>query len=152
MDTLSDWLRPEVVWIIIGLVFLLLEFVSPGVVIIFFGLGAWVVALCTLLFDISLNLQLIIFMAISILLLISLRKWFKELFHRDSEPASDEREIEQEFIGKRATVLQDIKPNMPGKIEFHGSSWIAEASEVIQKGTTVEILSKNNITLTVKAL
>jgi membrane protein implicated in regulation of membrane protease activity len=152
METLNDWLRPEIVWFVIGFVFLLLEFVSPGVVIIFFGFGAWVVALTTLAFDISLNLQLMIFMVVSVLLLISLRRWFKELFHRDSEQASERSEIEGEFIGKRARVLQEIKPNVPGKIEFRGSSWIAEADEAIRKGATVEILSKTNITLTVKAL
>jgi membrane protein implicated in regulation of membrane protease activity len=38
-------LTPELVWFICGAVLVLLEFVVPGVVLVFFGLGAWIVAL-----------------------------------------------------------------------------------------------------------
>jgi len=33
------------IWFIAGLVLILLEFVVPGVILVFFGAGAWVVAL-----------------------------------------------------------------------------------------------------------
>ena len=44
MDFIKDFLKPEVIWCLVGLVLLLLEFILPGLIIFFFGLGAWVVA------------------------------------------------------------------------------------------------------------
>ena len=61
-------------------------------------------------------------------------------------------ELLQEFVGKKAVVTREINPQNGGKVEFHGTNWNAEADEKIDKGTSVEIIGKNNITLKVKAL
>ena len=74
-----DWLTPELLWFLIGLILILLEFGIPGVITVFFGIGAWLVALLCLLFNIPLNLQIIVFIIGSIIPLILLRKWFKQL-------------------------------------------------------------------------
>jgi len=54
MEILSD---PAVIWFLIGLGLLLLELVLPGLVILFFGAGAWVTALACVLHDFNLNWQ-----------------------------------------------------------------------------------------------
>ena len=38
---------PVIVWFVIGLVLALLEFALPGVILIFFGMGAWIAAITT---------------------------------------------------------------------------------------------------------
>ena len=42
-----DWITPELFWFLLGLVLLLAEFALPGIIIMFFGIGAWITALTT---------------------------------------------------------------------------------------------------------
>jgi len=152
MESASPWLQPVLVWFIVGLVLLLIEFANPGVIVIFFGIGAWIVALLTLFFDISLNAQLVIFLLISIVLLASLRRWFTRLFRERLTQNAPETPAEDEFVGKRAIVTKSITPEVNGRVEFRGSTWDAEAEEHIETGTPVTVTGKINITLIVKKL
>ena len=68
METLKEFLKPEVIWFLIGIALLVMEFLLPGLIVAFFGAGACVVALICLLTDISLNAQLIIFISSSVLI------------------------------------------------------------------------------------
>jgi membrane protein implicated in regulation of membrane protease activity len=152
LENFKEWLKPELIWFIAGLIMFLAEFAMPGLIIFFFGVGAWLVALICLFTDISINLQLTLFLIASILLLVSLRKWLKNIFvGRTGQKESDD-EILQEFVGEKAVVTRVIDPQTVGKVEFHGTNWNAEADQIIDQGTSVEIIGKNNITLKVKAL
>ena len=148
MENFKEWLKPELIWFIAGLIMLLTEFTMPGLIVFFFGVGAWLVALICLFMDISLNIQLTIFLAASVFFLISLRKWLKNVF----VGRIDVKESLDEFIGEKAVVIREINPHSGGKVEFHGTSWNAEADEKISEGSSVEVIEKNNITLKVKSL
>jgi membrane protein implicated in regulation of membrane protease activity len=152
MDIIKDFLRPEIIWFLVGLVLLILEFILPGLIIAFFGVGAWIVALVCLITDISLNTQLIIFIISSVLSLLCLRKWLKGIFLGHSGSKQNLEENLEEFIGQKAVVKEKIMPNSGGKVEFHGTNWLAEADEEIAEGATVRIIGKDNITLKVKSL
>ncbi len=152
MDIIKDFLRPEIIWFLIGLLLLILEFILPGLIIAFFGVGAWIVALVCLVTDISLNTQLIIFIISSVLSLLCLRRWLKGIFLGHSGSKQNLEENLEEFIGQKAVVKEKIMPNSGGKVEFHGTNWLAEADEEIAEGTTVQIIGKDNITLKVKSL
>ena len=147
-----DWLSPEIVWFIIGLVLIIMEFGAPGIMALFFGIGAWLVALLCLVFDISLNLQIIIFIFGSITPLVLLRKWFKRILKMTAGDGPDDLDEIKEFKGKRATVTEKITPEKAGRVEFRGSTWSAESNEVLKVGEDVKIIDKNNITLIVKSL
>jgi membrane protein implicated in regulation of membrane protease activity len=58
----------------------------------------------------------------------------------------------EEFVGQRAVVIEKITPKAGGKVEFHGTNWVAQADEEIAEGAVVEIIGKENITLKVKAV
>jgi membrane protein implicated in regulation of membrane protease activity len=150
MDASNGWLTPQVIWFAVGFILLVIEFATPGIIIVFFGAGAWIVALVCLFFDIPLNVQLLIFIVSSIVLLVTLRKWLKQIFQLQTSPG--ESEELKEFIGQRAIVSKEIKPRFKGKVEFHGSYWDAEANQTIGVGEPVEIVDKHNITLIVKPL
>ncbi|MBW8039485.1 MAG: NfeD family protein [Planctomycetes bacterium] len=152
MDTLKDFLKPELIWFLVGLTLLILEFIMPGLIVAFFGVGAWIVAIICLFIDISLNTQLLIFIVSSVLSLLLLRKWLKGIFMGHIASKQNMRENLEEFIGHRAVVKERIVPNGRGKVEFHGTDWQAEADEEIAEGTAVEIIGKDNITLKVKVL
>jgi membrane protein implicated in regulation of membrane protease activity len=152
MDTIKDFLRPEIIWFLVGLALLILEFILPGLIIAFFGVGAWIVALVCLITDIGINTQLIIFIISSVLSLLCLRKWLKGIFLGHAVSKQNLKENLDEFIGQKAVVKEKIIPKAGGKVEFHGTNWVAEADEEIAEGTMVQIIGKDNITLKVKSL
>jgi len=152
MEAFQTWLKPPVIWLALGLIMVLLEFANPGIVIIFFGIGAWIVALVCLFLDISLNIQLLIFLIVSVSMLVFLRRWFKELFHSQAASSSEEDESFDDYFGKHAVVTREISAGLKGKIEFHGTYWDAESFDSIPEGATVEIIDKKNITFIVKPL
>jgi membrane protein implicated in regulation of membrane protease activity len=155
MDTIKDFLRPEIIWFLIGLALLIMEFVLPGLIIAFFGIGAWIVALVCLFSNYvqdSVNVQLTIFILSSVLSLMCLRKWLKGVFLGHAVSKQNLKENLEEFIGQKAVVKEKITPKAGGKVEFHGTNWAAEADEEIAEGAVVEIIGKDNITLKVKLL
>lgn len=152
MDSLKEFLKPELIWFLVGLALLLMEFAIPGLIVFFFGVGAWIVAVVCLFTEISLNWQLGIFIGSSVLSLVLLRSWVKGIFLGHVTSKQDLTEELQDFIGERAVVKAAITPKRPGKVELHGTNWEAEADVEIPEGTDVEIVGKDNLTLKVKAL
>jgi membrane protein implicated in regulation of membrane protease activity len=152
MESLKEFLEPEVVWILVGIVLFLLEFVMPGLIIAFFGVGACVVAGVCLVVDISIDAQLIIFIVSSVVLLVCLRKWLKGIFMGHSSAKQDMTKDMKEFVGQKVVVVSKIVPKVGGKVELHGTNWQAEADEEIDEGVVVEIVEKNNLTFKVKIL
>lgn len=144
MEILSD---PAVIWFLIGLGLLLLELVLPGLVILFFGAGAWVTALVCAITNINLNWQILIFLVASLLGLVLLRKYLKKrFFSRTDKEVADQLE---EFIGRKARAMDDFK-NGTGKVEFKGTHWSATSDEPVSKGDWVIIRSKDSLTLQVE--
>ena len=150
MDFLREWLRPEIVWFFVGLFLLFAEMVIPGLVIAFFAFGAWVVAAVQLLYPLSLNQQLALFIMASVLSLALARSWLKSMFTGYVSSRSDGSVDLGEFVGQRAKVIEKIGPKLPGRVEFHGTTWLAEADAEITEGTVVEIREKDNLTLKVR--
>jgi membrane protein implicated in regulation of membrane protease activity len=152
MYAIKEFLRPDLIWFLVGLVLLILEFALPGLIIFFFGVGAWVVAFVCLITDIEINTQLIIFIICSVLSLLILRRWLKGVFLGHSGMKQDLKKNLEEFVGQRAVVKEKIVPKLGGKVEFHGTNWEAYADEEIAEGIVVEIVGKDNIKLKVKVL
>ena len=146
MDFLSD---PAVIWFLVGLGLLILELIIPGLLVLFFGIGAWITALATAIFDINLNFQIAIFLVTSLLGLVLLRKFLKKrFFDKTSELIEDQLE---EFIGHKAQVTKDFKDGT-GQVEFKGTRWKAESGETLKEGQYVIIEKKDSLTLHVKSI
>jgi len=152
MDAIKEFLKPEIIWFLVGLALLIMEFALPGLIIAFFGVGACIVAVVCLITDIGLNAQLIIFIIASVLSLVCLRTWLKGIFMGHVKSRQDMTEDIKEFIGERAVVVEKITPKAGGKVELHGTNWTAEADAEIPEGTAVEVIGKDSLTLKVKVL
>lgn len=139
---------PELLWFLLGLILFLLELVLPGFVIFFFGVGAWATALICLLFNPGVEFQISIFAVTSVLSLIALRRIIQNKFFYGKSDASEL--IEDEFTGKEAVTLSEIKPGKKGRVEFKGTAWSAESDTEIDEGETVIIVNKDNFNLKVK--
>jgi len=144
MDILQD---PAVIWFLVGLGLLLLELALPGLVILFFGAGAWVTALVCAVTDISLNWQIFIFLIASLLGLVLLRRYLKKRFFSKTDKETEDQL--EEFIGKKARAIDDFKDGS-GKVEFKGTRWSARCDEPVKKGDWVTIMSKESLIFTVK--
>lgn len=107
------------IWVIIGVVFLILEIVSVSFYALFFGVAGLLTALLTYLGLLDdLTSQIILFAVSSIGSMYLFRKKFTEWFTGKGE---DFKEIIDEF----ATVSAEIKENSEGKVFYRGSDWIA---------------------------
>ena len=146
MDT---FLKPEVIWFLIGLVLILLEFPIPGIFILFFGLGSWLVSITCLFIDISLTIQLSLFLVSSILLLVLFRSHLQRLFGVNTVNDMDEQD---EFIGAECVVTEKISAHSPGKIELNGTMWVARSTEEITVGSRVQITGRDSIKFTVEPI
>ena len=150
MGSVPEWLvDPRLIWFVVGLLLFLAEFAAPGLVIFFFGLGAWVVTLICFVVNIGLTTQLVLFLVFSIIFLALLRKQFKSLFYRESSKNGYAADAGHEYIGKRVVVTKEIQLDLKGRIEYCGTQWDAEADVPIPEGATVEIIGKDNITFKV---
>lgn len=136
-------------WLILGLVCIGLEFIIPGFVIFFFGAGAVIMAVLTGLIpglSAHIPLQIIIWLATSVMTLGFFRRFFRGTFRGKLIKSDDE----EEFRGKLATVVESLRENHPGRVTFQGTTWKAVTyDEPAAAGDTVEIIKKENLTLIV---
>ena len=142
--------NPILIWFAVGLVLFILELVSPGLIMIFFAVGAWMVALICVAAKISINVQLFLFLIFSIVSLVIFRKKLTGVSHGHIKAEQDLDKDVDDFIGHHAVVKEEITPEKPGKIEFKGVLWTAEAKDKIAVETVVKIVKKDNLTLCVK--
>lgn len=144
---MEGFFNAAVLWFIAGFVFFLLEFAVPGLILFFFAIGAWIVAILSLFVDVSLNTQLIIFLASSLLTILFFRNWVKKMIRSKKLPT----ELEDEFIGRTARAETAIAPGQNGKVNFKGTSWTARSNDVIGPGENVTIIGNESILLIVQS-
>jgi len=144
LDLLKD---PVTFWFIVGLACLVAEFSVPGVIIVFFGAGAWVVSLLCLVTPLSIPVQIALFIIVSIGSLLLLRR----KFNPGTDPGPD---LTEDFIGRTAVVLEPIRKGRPGRVTFKGAAWKAETrSETpLEKGRYVSIVRHDSIVLHVEPI
>lgn len=145
--------QPAVLWFLTGLVLLLLELALPGLIVMFFGAGAWVAALACMFFDIGVNTQLFIFLLSSVLSLLLLRRWaLKRFSDKQSSEKTGSGNIEEDYIGKTAVTLQTLLPGQAGKVDFRGTVWDAVCARPVEEGQEVRITGYKSIQLIVEPI
>jgi len=141
-----DWLSAELFWFLLGLVLLLAEFALPGIIIMFFGIGAWITALTTWIgLTPNATSQNIVFALSSVLLLFVLRARLQKIFVGDSTQDT----VEDEYTGKEAIVLQDVDDSN-GIVEMKGAEWRARSASLIPAKSVVIIEKREGLTLHVR--
>ncbi len=140
--------RPELIWFIIGFLLFVLELLIPGFVIFFFGIGAWATSLLCLIFEPGINIQVLVFIIISVVTLVTLRKFLTNKFFASKDtPGMD---ADDDFTGTTAVALNSFGPGETGKVEYRGSYWQATSSSAIKEGQQVVIRSKETVKLIVE--
>ena len=130
---------------------MLLEFILPSLVVIFFGLGAWVVSLAHYLGLVDTwQTQLLLFSVASLVSLFLLRKYLKNWFVGDSKAEDDE--MRTEFIDKVVVVTADIPGGVAmGRVELKGADWKAYSDVAHKTGDMVKVIERDGLNLKVEA-
>lgn len=137
----SSFTSAYLVWFLIGLGFILAELAASGFILIFFAVGAWVVAAVAFFVPLSLPIQLAIFTVASLLSLFALRKYVRRAFQGDTSDRESAK-IDQDDLGRNAVVVKDILPDKPGEIKYRGSFWKALSDQAIAADETVIITGR----------
>lgn len=141
-------ISPITLWLIVGIIFIVVELFLPGFIIGFFGLGAIVTCLTTVTgLTKGFTLQMIVFISISIISLILFHKVFKRKNCTDEKVTTDFN-IQ---IGKIVTVIEFIDPDEGcGKVRYQGAIWNASSKDKIAPGESARVIGCDNLTLIVE--
>ena len=127
----------EIVWLVLLLLFSLGEAVTVGLTSIWFAAGALAALICALLGG-PLWLQIVLFLAVSVLCLLAVRPLAKKFINDKVQPTNADR-----ILGAQARVTEDID-NIQGKgaVTIGGITWSArsEGGQPIPAGSLVRIL------------
>ena len=130
-----------------------IEFLVPGLVMVFVGLGALTVALGMQLGYIDeIPQQFTTFFISSIIYLLTLR--FLVLRFVPSVTRKENIDEDEEVMGSIVEIVADINSGESGRVEHSGSTWQAraEGNQTILKGEQVKIIGRDNITWIVQKI
>jgi membrane protein implicated in regulation of membrane protease activity len=143
--------NPVLIWFLAGLALLLFEFTVPGIILVFFGIGAWITALTTWAgLTGGWTSQLLTFAVSSVVLLVFLRRRFRTRLFGHLTGGQDPQDNLDEFRGQVVVVTQDIDPEQGGRVEYKGADWSARCNLALPAGCRAVILSVDGITLVVR--
>ena len=108
-----------VIWLAVALVMLVIEALTVGLATIWFAAGA-LVALLAALLDFSIAVQIVLFLAVSICLLVFTRKIFVEKLKAGSEKTNVDA-----LVGEKGVVISPIHPYEVGQVKVGGQVWSA---------------------------
>ncbi len=144
--------NPLLIWFLIGLGLVLSEFMLPGIILVFFGLGAWTASITSWLgLTTGWTSQLLVFTISSILYLVLLRRWFKVWFTGFEGGQQNPKNNIDGFSGQIVTVTESIDPETgSGKVEFKGAAWSARCTVPLAASQRARIVGVDSITLIVE--
>ena len=134
-------------WGALTLVFLLVEALTPQLLSVWFAVGALAALVCAAL-GCDFWIQIVVWIAVSALVVILMRPLstrFKE--------ASHERMGANRIIGRHATVVEAINPNVgAGQVRVDRAIWTARGvtEEVIPVGTRVKVVAIEGVKAVVR--
>jgi len=112
-------------WAVFGITLMLAELILPGLVVLFLGMAAVIVAACIYFGFIHSFVEMMLWwFVISILLIVFLRSLFAKLLPSFTEKQSIDEDAHA--VGQIVKVEKRIQPNSKeGRIQFRGSTWNA---------------------------
>ena len=133
------------IWFLVGVCFLIAEFLMPTFVMFFFAVGAIIVSIITAFYDLSINFQIILFALSSVATLVLLRNYMKNIFKGSELKGKDKYFDNSIDLGKNiAIVSKTIDPDNFGEIKYKGTFYKAQSKSSIVEGKKVKVVSKGD--------
>ena len=149
MMVLGGSVSMSVIWLIAMVILLIVEAMVPGLISIWFAIGA-LAALISALFHAPVWLQLVWFFAISILTLVLTRPFVKKYVNSRVTPTNADV-----VIGKDAVVTERIDNlHAQGAVMLDRKVWTARTEKeqvTVEAGETVRVLRIEGVKLIVEA-
>ena len=147
---IGGMMQMSVFWLVAMVVLLIIEAVVPGLISIWFALGA-LAALISALFHAPVWLQIVWFVAVSVLTLVLTRPLVKKYVNNRVTPTNADM-----VIGKDAVVTERIDNlHAKGAVLLDGKTWtarMAQESEKAEPGETVRVLRIEGVKLIVEKI
>ena len=138
------------VWLGLTIVFALIEGATAQLTTIWFAIGsaaAFIVAVCGVK---SVLIQVIVFVAVSVITLLATRPLVKKIIHKKTEPTNADRNI-----GETGVTVSEINNLLgTGEVNLKGTIWTARSVDdaVIPKDTQVTVKKIEGVKLIVKKI
>ena len=137
-----------ILWLVILLVTLGIEIATLGLTTIWFSGGA-LVAMIAAAFNLPLPVQILLFLAVTVLLLVFTRPIAVKYFNRDRVRTNVES-----MVGRQAIVISEVD-NLQGigQVTVGGQEWSARSSDDsirMDVGTVVQVVAVSGVKLIVK--
>ena len=137
---------PMLVWLILAVVFLIVEGLTVALVSVWFAIGA-AAAFITSVFTDSMLIQAAVFLAVSCAVLAALRPWAM----RRVQPRHVATNAGAN-VGKTAQVIEAVTPAQGGRVRLDGVDWAARCAVPLEKGELCRVTAVDGATLAVEPM
>ena len=141
-------LSAPMIWLILLVIFILVEIATVGLLTIWFAGGA-LAAFFASLSQLGAAVQVIVFLIVSLALVLLIRPLAQKKFN-----SGHIRTNAQTLIGEEAVVLEPIDNlQSEGRVMIRGQEWSARSvddKEKFEKGDTVQVMSISGVKLMVR--
>lgn len=136
------------VWLAVIAISLIIEIVTFDLVSVWFAIGAIVPFILSAIGGIWIELQIAIFIIISSMLLIFVRKYAQKLLFKNMNTKTNANSL----VGKQFRLLEDIDFEHLGSVKVNDVTWTAASEDggKIDKGSLVEVVKIDGNKLMVK--
>lgn len=138
-----------IIWLVLFVIMIVIEFASPELVSIWFAAGALVSLIVSFIPRTAWWIEVIIFVVISIAAVLCLRPTVKR-FLRSGEIIKTNVDS---LIGKKGYVIENITYLRPGAVKINDVSWTAlplNQNETILENCVIEVVAVSGNKLVVK--
>lgn len=138
----------NLIWLGLFILLLVIEIITVGLTTIWFAAGA-LAALAANVLGANLIIQIIIFLAVSVVLLIFTRPWAEKHLNRKRVRTNYEREI-----GKVIRITEKVNNlDQTGKSVVDGQEWTVRSrndSDIFEAGTLARVVAVSGVKLIVE--
>ncbi len=136
------------IWIAAGIICMIIEIFTPGFLFMSFGIGAIVTGILSIFVN-NINIQVVIFIVITFLLFINLRKFSKKLISNESEETNIFA-----LKGKKGIVTREIPEDGRGYVKIGGEEWsaVTRDGKAIAEGEKISVESSEGNKLIVSKI
>jgi len=130
------------IWLIIAILFFILEMMGPGFLLFWFGIGALITTVVSIFVD-NVIIQIGVFAISSTLLLFCTKPFVKKVTKNETVLTNV-----YSIIGKNGIVTKEINTlKGSGQIKINEELWSAKSStnDIIPEGTTVTVLQIDGV-------
>ena len=143
-------MEPWHIWIIVALVFFIMEIFTPGFAVACLSIGSIggsIASACGLEF----KFQILVFAIATLLAFVLVRPVVLKVFHNKSKEVLTNVDA---LVGRQAIVSEEIVPIVGGRVKVDGEDWKAISADgrPVSAGTPVRILKVESVILTVEII